>query len=192
MYSRQRLTFPSSNNSGRLIAELTSAVGQYLPFAVVTAVLPVLSRYEDQTDEFGRRKKMSRLLWPDSDCIFDIQPAVLLGPFNVYDREENLGIELSQFDPNDPSDAAALLDQYFLPSVGRWTRQHKAGLLRVLGEALRDPDHDFESYVILDVEDHCAWPDSWQFSDPQRWFKTMYQLLRLRWLQDGTSIDEYS
>ena len=41
------------------------------------------------------------LLHPDSDIEFQASPAMILGPFDVYDREESLGRDLNAYDPND-------------------------------------------------------------------------------------------
>lgn len=52
---------------------------------------------------------------PDSGTPYIPTLYYFLGAFDIYDREETLGEELSQYDPNNPSDRAKLVKNYCLP-----------------------------------------------------------------------------
>lgn len=78
---------------------------------------------------------------PGSHIEFNPSPALLLAPFNTYDREESLGLELVAYDPNNPERLRQLLDLHFFPLWNRslWTAAHKVARSHALHSALQTP-----------------------------------------------------
>lgn len=79
------------------------------------------------------------LLHPGSHIEFN--PALLLAPFNICDREESLDLELAAYDPNNPERLRQLLNLRFFPPWNQslWTAAHKVARSHALHSALQTP-----------------------------------------------------
>jgi len=122
---------------------------------------------------------------PDSNVDFVITPAIVLGDFDIYDREETLGAELDKYNPNDAGDLKSLFDRYFFErrSVRAWSIEHKAEVIRVLVESLKNENFDFFALITMDREpDDCfTLPNSWDIENPRLFFLEIYEILLDKW-----------
>ena len=120
------------------------------------------------------------LLHLGSHIEFIPSPAFLLAPFNIYDREESLGLELAAYDPNDPEQLRQLLDIHFFPlwNQGAWTAAHKVALSHALHSALQNPLYDFASLLEDDDNDCFYLPGSWHIQNPRQFFLTAHAAMQ--------------
>lgn len=110
-------------------------------------------------------------------------PSYFLGCFDIYDREETLGVELDRFDPNDVSDREKLIVNYSL-KVRRSYRE-KFLLYKCLEEALLDNGYDFQALLEDDPEEHSSFPYGWdEMDDPRVFFADIYRLAGDFWSED--------
>ena len=110
-------------------------------------------------------------------------PSYFLGCFDIYDREETLGVELNKFDPNDESDRERLIVNYSL-KVRRSYRERFL-LYKCLEEALLDDGYDFQTLLKHDPEEHSSLPDGWEeMEDPRGFFAEIYRLASDVWSED--------
>jgi hypothetical protein len=127
-----------------------------------------------------------KLKYPDSDFDFVVGPAYFVAQFDVYDREETLGVEYGQFDPNDPKQLTALLRKHFFesPWIARHSVEHRVELTRILKLAL-DSNFDFaplfDPYAIgaSSALEYYSLP--WRVRDPRGFFEELYRLAREYW-----------
>ncbi|MCG6578010.1 hypothetical protein EGM97_25330 [Pseudomonas sp. AF32] len=110
-------------------------------------------------------------------------PSYFLGCFDIYDREETLGVELDKFDPNDVSDREKLITNYSL-KVRRSYRERFL-LYKCLEEALLDDSYDFHALLKHDPEEYSSFPDGWEeMDDPRAFFADIYRLASDVWNDD--------
>jgi hypothetical protein len=133
-----------------------------------------------------------KLKYPNSDVDFDVTPAYFLGDFDIYDREEELGVKLNAFDPNEEGALLLLMDKFFFRGgrVASLQPEHKAELLRVLSAALDDKNFDFRALVSPGEHLKCYFtlPDSWKIRDPRELFGRIYMLAASRWGSGGEGV----
>ena len=135
------------------------------------------------------------LKFPDSDVNFVVGPAYFLGDFDVYDREDTLGRRLSAFDPNDAEHLQSVFDEFFFKGarVASLSAEHKAELLRVLAEALKEDHFNFGALIHGEgLDGYFVLPESWNIESPRSFFLEIYGLAAQRWNQDLASIGETS
>lgn len=89
------------------------------------------------------------LIDPESGSTYIPTPSYFLGCFDIYDREETLGVELERFDPN-PVDRERLILTYCLP-IKRSYRQ-RYSLYKCIELSLEDPNYDFQALLENDPE----------------------------------------
>ena len=120
------------------------------------------------------------LLHLGSHIEFTPSPAFLLAPFNIYDREESLGLELAAYDPNDPEQLRQLLNLHFFPlwNQGAWTAAHKVALSHALHSALQNPQYDFASLLEDDDNDCFYLPGSWHIQNPRQFFLSAHAAMQ--------------
>ncbi len=122
---------------------------------------------------------------PNSNVPFVVGPAYFLGEFDVYDREETLGVRLNRFNPNDESQLRQLLEEFFFKGgrVKNLTSEHKSELLRVLASAIMDDGFDFAALIAddRDPDDCFMLPSSWNIEDPRSFFKNIYSIALENW-----------
>ena len=113
----------------------------------------------------------------NSTVEFDVTPAIFLGGFDIYDREEDLGELLNEFNPNDPSDLQKLFDEHFFknrhPSL-EFTIEHKKIITKSLENTLMEKDHDFASYLESRDDDCFYLPTQWEINNPKHFFIQAY------------------
>lgn len=108
-----------------------------------------------------------------------------LGPFDVYDREETLGVELDTWDMNDAARRAALIRRDITSQYKELSYRHRYMLVQVLEQALQDPAYDFAAILAHDPESTHALPARWDdMHDPRAFFADIYQLARHDWRDD--------
>src|SRR5690606_36752113 len=92
---------------------------------------------------------------PNSNRAFKPSQAFFLGEFDIYDREESLGVYLIKVDPNDRNQVLLLSEQLFFNGarVKSLTVEHNKVLFELLVEALGELDYDFRSVFEMDVDD---------------------------------------
>lgn len=122
---------------------------------------------------------------PKSDVNFVVSPGYFIGDFDVYDREETVGVRLAQFDPNDEDQMRSAMDDFFFAGarVSMLTAEHKAELLRVLASALEDGNYEFDSLVRYDQGHGFSLPAEWEIRDTRKFFSQIYRLAVQRWAQ---------
>jgi hypothetical protein len=107
-------------------------------------------------------------------------PAYFLCCFDVYDREETLGVELEKYDPNIAVDREELVLKYCMP-MKRSYRQ-KFLLIECLKCALHDEMYVFRTLFQYDPEAYCSFPDGWdEMVDPRAFFEDIYRIAMVEW-----------
>jgi len=128
------------------------------------------------------------LKYPGSDVPFVVGPAYFLGDFDVYDREETLGVRLDKFNPNNKSHLRLALDEYFFNGarVANLSPAHKIELIRALAHALAEDSFNFSTLVTddWDPDDYFTLPDSWIIEEPRSFFVDIYDIAIERWKND--------
>ena len=108
-----------------------------------------------------------------------------LGPFDVYDREHTLGVELAAWDMNDPDQRAALIRRDITGQYKELGYRHRHALVVVLAQALQDPAYDFQLILEHDPESSYALPARWdEMDDPRAFFADIYRLVQQDWRDD--------
>ena len=108
-----------------------------------------------------------------------------LGGFDIYDREESLGEELSEYDPDCPSDRDFLISKFIVKRFAALSYRHKFVLVSVLGDAL-----DGDPSVFLEVLEHdpilpSSLPPGWdEMKNPKAFFEDVYLKLSEAWIDD--------
>jgi len=107
-------------------------------------------------------------------------PAYFLCCFDIYDREETLGVELEKYNPNIVVDREKLILKYCMP-MNRSYRQ-KFLLVECLKRALEDERYDFRSLFQYDPEAYCLFPDGWdEMVDSRVFFEDIYRIAMIEW-----------
>ncbi|WP_100429375.1 hypothetical protein [Janthinobacterium sp. 67] len=108
-----------------------------------------------------------------------------LGPFDVYDREHTVGVELGTWNMNDPVQRAALIRRDITSQYKELSYRHRHALVAVLAQALQDPDYDFQAILEHDPESTYALPALWDdMDDPRAFFADIYRLAQQDWRDD--------
>ena len=108
-----------------------------------------------------------------------------LGPFDVYDREETLGVELDAWDMNDATQRAALIRRDITSQYKGLSYRHRHALVAVLAQALQDPDYDFQAILEHDPDGTHALPALWDdMADPRAFLADIYRLVQQDWRDD--------
>ncbi|MDN2710255.1 hypothetical protein O0880_12570 [Janthinobacterium sp. SUN118] len=129
--------------------------------------------------------KHKGLRGPWSDALYVPTLHHFLGPFDVYDREETLGVELETHDMNDPAQRAALIRRDITGQYKELSYRHRHALLDVLARALQEPGYDFQAILEHDPESTHALPALWdEMDDPRAFFADIYRLAREDWRDD--------
>jgi hypothetical protein len=122
---------------------------------------------------------------PWSDALYVPTLYHFLGPFDVYDREHTLGVELDAWDMNDPAQRAALIRRDITSQYKELSYRHRHALVAVLAQALQDPAYDFQAILEHDPETTYALPARWdEMDDPRAFFADIYRLVRQDWRDD--------
>lgn len=125
------------------------------------------------------------LMHPFIDVSYNPRLEHFLGGFDIYDREESLGDELSEYDPECPSDREFLISKFVVKRFAGLSYRHKFVLFSVLGTAL-----DGNPKIFFDVFEHnplspSSLPPGWdEMKDPKAFFEDVYVKLSEAWVED--------
>ena len=123
------------------------------------------------------------LIDPGTEQPYVPTPSYFLGCFDIYDREETLGEELEQFDPNNPADREELILKYCL--TRKRSYRHRFLLYKCLEEALQDAAYDFKSLLAYDPEAYSSFPCGWdEMENTRAFFEDIFRLATLEWKDD--------
>lgn len=122
---------------------------------------------------------------PDSGTPYIPTLYYFLGAFDIYDREETLGEELSQYDPNIPSDRETLVKNYCLPRYKNYSYKKKYLLFACLENALSDNEYNFQKIFEDNPEECNSLPSYWdEMENPRAFFENIYRILKDDWEAD--------
>lgn len=125
------------------------------------------------------------LMHPYLDVPYNPQLKHFLGGFDIYDREEMLGSELAEYDPECPSDRVGLISKYVVKRFSGLSCRHKFVLFSVLGEALDGETSDLAKVFKHDPFSHSLLPFGWnEMKDPKSFFEHIYSILSEVWADD--------
>lgn len=125
------------------------------------------------------------LMHPYLDVPYNPQLKHFLGGFDIYDREETLGSELAEYDPECPSDRVGLISKFVVKRFSGLTCRHKFVLFSVLGEALDGEISDLAKVFKHDPFSHSLLPFGWnEMKDPKIFFEHIYSILSEVWTDD--------
>ncbi|AZZ75210.1 hypothetical protein [Pseudomonas sp. RU47] len=125
------------------------------------------------------------LMHPYLDVPYNPQLKHFLGGFDIYDREETLGSELAEYDPECPSDRVGLISKFVVKRFSGLTYRHKFVLFSVLGEALDGEISDLAKVFKHDPFSHSLLPFGWnEMKDPKIFFEHIYSILSEVWTDD--------
>lgn len=126
---------------------------------------------------------------------FDPSLTWLIGVFDVYDREQDLGIELEKYNPNNKTDREELIKRYAL-SVSYLSYRHKYVLIENLKSKLGDENYNFQSLFEIGENDAGSWPRAewYDLDDPKDFLRDIYYLAQDVWKEDlqKASIEDQS
>jgi hypothetical protein len=125
------------------------------------------------------------LMHPYLDVPYKPQLKHFLGGFDIYDREETLGSELAEYDPECPSDRVGLISKFVVKRFSSLTYRHKFVLFSVLDEALDGEISDLAKVFKHDPFSHSLLPFGWnEMKDPKSFFEDIYSVLSEVWADD--------
>lgn len=108
-----------------------------------------------------------------------------IGGIEIYDKEDTLGKELWEYDPNKISDREEIIKNYILASLNYLSYRHKFLLFEKLEELLATEDHDFSAYFEYLEEEYIAL--AWyadEIVDPRGFFSKTYEIAKIVWNED--------
>ncbi len=108
-----------------------------------------------------------------------------LGGFDIYDREETLGEELSSYNPDIQSDRHELIKRYFLPRHLNSSYREKYLLFTCLENALSEKEYNFQAIFEDDPEEYSSLPAYWdEMKNPRAFFEDIYLIIGDEWCLD--------
>lgn len=109
----------------------------------------------------------------------------LLGPFDIYDREDTLGEELATYDINITADREQLINRYIIRKSTDLTYRHRKLLADTLSAALEDKSYDFSQILTPAPGFYCSLPWGWRnMKNPRCFFEDIYRLMNEGWNDD--------
>ncbi|WP_455883644.1 hypothetical protein [Pseudomonas putida] len=126
------------------------------------------------------------LFHPSSEHIpFNASLYYFVGIFDIYDREETKGVELSRYDPNKKEDRERLIRKYCLDPYEKLSYRHRYKLIENLSLALNTENFNFQSFFEDDPDEYStmAW-DETEIDDPRGFFDDIYRLANEAWKDD--------
>lgn len=125
------------------------------------------------------------LMHPFLDRPYEPQISHFLGGFEIYDCEETLGEELSQYDVDCARDRKELIYKYVIHRFRKLSYRHKFLFFCVLAIALDDPEYDFGEVFEHEVVSHAALPPGWdEMEDSRVFFEDIYKYLAEEWSEE--------
>ncbi|WP_455827114.1 hypothetical protein [Pseudomonas graminis] len=105
-----------------------------------------------------------------------------LGGFDIYDREETLGEELSSYNPDIQSDRHELIKRYFLHRHSNSSYREKYLLFTCLEKALSEKEYNFQAIFEDDPEEYSSLPAYWdKMKNPRAFFEDIYLIIVDEW-----------
>jgi hypothetical protein len=116
---------------------------------------------------------------------FDPSLKWFIGVFDVYDREQDLGLAMEKLNPNEKTDREALIKNYAL-QLNYLSYRHKYVLIKALENSLNDEKHDFQSLFEIREDDSASWPrEEWyELESPRDFLLDVYLLAQFEWKDD--------
>lgn len=116
---------------------------------------------------------------------FDPSLKWFIGVFDVYDREQDLGLAMEKLNPNKKTDREALIKIYAL-QLDYLSYRHKYVLIKALENSLNDEKYDFQSLFEIREDDSASWPrEEWyELESPRDFLLDVYLLAQFEWKDD--------
>jgi hypothetical protein len=116
---------------------------------------------------------------------FDPSLKWFIGAFDVYDREEDLGLELEKYNPNIRRDRKQLIERYAL-DLNYLSYRHKYILLKTLEATLNNESYNFQSLFEINESEAASWPRSewYELTNPRDFLKDIYLIAQYTWKDD--------
>lgn len=109
----------------------------------------------------------------------------LLGPFDVYDREETLDEEFAAYDINIAADRELLINKYIILENKDLNYRHRKLLADTLSTALEDKAYDFSQVLTPAPGFYCSLPWGWSdMENPRCFFEDINRLMSEGWKHD--------
>lgn len=108
-----------------------------------------------------------------------------LGGIEIYDREETLGEQLWQLDPNEKNDRDTIIKNYIIPDLKYLSYRHKYVLLKLLESSILDTNFDFSSVFQSNPDEHTslAWEGS-ELESARSFFEDIFRIAETLWKDD--------
>ncbi|MBK5511149.1 hypothetical protein [Pseudomonas sp. TH15] len=125
------------------------------------------------------------LMHPYLDIPYNPRLKNFLGGFDTYDREESLGVELSGYDPECPSDRDYLIFRFIVNRFSGLSYRHKFVLFNMLGDTLES-----DVSIFIEAFKHDPLIPSLlplglsNMKNPRAFFEDIYIKLSEVWLND--------
>lgn len=109
----------------------------------------------------------------------------LLGGIEIYDREDTLGKQLWNYQPNSDLERDQIIRLFVIPALEYLTYRHKFVMINTLKNALTDKFYDFKALFETDFDDpRCiAWDES-EIDDPRGFFERILSISEELWAED--------
>lgn len=116
---------------------------------------------------------------------FDPSLKWFIGVFDVYDREQGLGLAMEKLNPNEKTEREALIKIYAL-QLDYLSYRHKYVLIKALENSLNDEKYDFQSLFEIREDDSASWPrEEWyELDSPRDFLLDVYLLAQSQWKDD--------
>lgn len=125
------------------------------------------------------------LMHPFIDTPYNPSLGHFLGGFDIYGREESLGVELAAYDPDCPLDREFLISRFIIKRFAGLSYRHKFFLFCVLSEALDGDSSVFSKIFDHDPMAHSLLPVGWsEMIDPKAFFEDVHIKLSEAWRDD--------
>ncbi|KAF2406550.1 MULTISPECIES: hypothetical protein [Pseudomonas] len=116
---------------------------------------------------------------------FDPNLKWLIGVFDVYDREHELGKELEKYNPNEKLSREVLIRNHAL-NLDYLSYRHKFALIQALKSSLDAENYDFQSLFTIGEDEAASWPRAewYELESPRDFLNDVYQLAQIIWKDD--------
>ncbi|WP_299009235.1 hypothetical protein [uncultured Shewanella sp.] len=88
-----------------------------------------------------------------------------------------------RFNPNIEKDLLFLFSEKLFsgPSIEGYSIDHKDVVLKMLADALNDPEYDFEGIIFDEEDEYFCLPFEWDIEDPRFFFEVAYKAAFNHW-----------
>jgi len=116
---------------------------------------------------------------------FDPSLMWFIGVFDVYDREQELGLELEKYNPNEKADRYDLIKNHAL-NLSYLSYRHKYTLIKTLELSLNDENYNFQNLFEINEDEAASWPRSewYELDSPRDFLKDIFLLAQIIWKDD--------